>query len=165
MFIIILAIMRAMPNTPCKLRCGMTVLATSSSNSSVTAEQKQIGLKIFSTLGRARFLEEHHMDAVTGLSGSGPAFACVVIESLADGGVMMGLPRDVALELAAQALSGAAQMVLQAKQHPSIIKDDVTTPAGCTIAGLLSMEDGKIRSTLARAVQEATNVAGGLGNK
>jgi pyrroline-5-carboxylate reductase len=154
-----------MPNTPCKIRCGMTVLAAASSNSQVTLDQRQIALKIFSTLGRTRFLEEHHMDAVTGLSGSGPAFACVVLEALADGGVMMGLPRDVAIELSASALSGAAQMVLQTKQHPSVIKDDVTTPAGCTIAGLLSMEDGKIRSTLARAVQEATQVAGGLGNK
>jgi len=100
------------------------------------------------------------MDAVTGLSGSGPAFACVVLESLADGGVMMGLPRDVAIELAAQALSGAAHMVLETKQHPSVIKDQVTTPAGCTIAGLLTMEDGKIRSTLARAVQVGIRVSG-----
>lgn len=142
-----------MPNTPCKIRCGMTVLAVASVNSRVTAEQKSNSIKIFSPLGRCRFLEEKHMDAVTGLSGSGPAFACVVLESLADGGVMMGLPRDVALELAAQALYGASQMVLQTKQHPAVIKDDVTTPAGCTIAGLLSMEDGKIRSTLARAIQ------------
>lgn len=75
----------------------------------------------------------------------------------------MGLPRDIAIELAAQAISGAAQMVLQTGEHPSVIKDGVTTPAGCTIAGLLMMEDGKIRSTLARAVQEATQVAAGLG--
>jgi pyrroline-5-carboxylate reductase len=140
----------------------MTVIA---GGPGVKQEHKKIALDIFNTLGRTRVLEEKHMDAVTGLSGSGPAFACVVLESLADGGVMMGLPREVAIELAAQALSGAARMVLTTKVHPSMIKDDVTTPAGCTIAGLLSMEDGKIRSTLARAVQEATVVASGLGSK
>ena len=104
------------------------------------------------------------MDAVTGLSGSGPAFACVIIESLADGGVMMGLPRDVAVELAAQTVQGAARLVLASGAHPAALKDEVTTPAGCTIAGLLHMEDGRIRSTLARTVQEATRVASGLGD-
>lgn len=147
------AIVRAMPNTPCRIRCGMTVLSVATQNTRVTSEQRALVTQLFSPLGRCRWLDEKHMDAVTGLSGSGPAFACVVLEALADGGVMMGLSRDVAIELSAQALAGAAQMVLQTKQHPSVIKDDVTTPAGCTIAGLLSMEDGKIRSTLARAIQ------------
>lgn len=87
------------------------------------------------------------------------------MEALADGGVMMGLPRSVAVEVAAQALQGAARMVLQSGQHPAQIKDSVTTPGGCTIAGILTMEDGKIRSVLARTIEEATKVAGTLGQK
>ena len=110
-----------------------------------------------------RELDEKHLDVVTSLSGSGPAFACVVLEALADGGVMMGLPRDVAVELAAQTMQGAARLVLETGEHPAALKDAVTTPAGCTIAGLLTMEDGRIRSTLARTIQEAARVASGLG--
>eukprot|EP00158_Paraphelidium_tribonemae_P002191 Partr_v1_DN25186_c1_g1_i5_m76782 putative pyrroline-5-carboxylate reductase len=157
------SIIRAMPNTACRVQAGMTVFCVSSDSSRVTRDQRNLALKIFSPLGRCRFIGEHLMDAATGLAGSGPAFACVVMESLADGGVMEGMPRDVAIELAAQAVLGAAQLVLTTKKHPAVIKDDVTTPAGCTIAGLLVMEDGKIRSTLARAVQEATKVASVLG--
>ncbi|KAJ1505172.1 delta 1-pyrroline-5-carboxylate reductase, partial [Coelomomyces lativittatus] len=104
-------------------------------------------------------------DTVTALSGSGPAFACVILESLADGGVMMGLPRDASMEIAAQTLLGTANMVLTTGEHPARVKDAVTTPGGCTIAGLLVMEDGKIRSTLARTIQEATMVASRLGGK
>ncbi|KAG0040282.1 delta 1-pyrroline-5-carboxylate reductase [Podila clonocystis] len=141
-------IIRAMPNTPCKIREGMTVL---SCGPNTDIQSMNFTSNIFSTLGRCRILDEKHLDAVTALAGSGPAFACVMLEALADGGVMMGLPRDVATELAAQ---GA---------HPAAIKDSVTTPGGCTIAGLLTMEDGKIRSTLARTIQEATNVASTLG--
>nr|CAG8501005.1 8216_t:CDS:2 [Entrophospora candida]CAG8506587.1 14994_t:CDS:2 [Entrophospora candida] len=150
-------VIRAMPNTPCMIQEGMTVL---SCHSDINPNDKDLALWIFQTLGRVRFLDEKHLDAVTGLSGSGPAFVCVVLEALADGGVMMGLPRDVAVELAAQ---GAARLVLQTRKHPAAVKDEVTTPAGCTIAGLLTMEDGKIRSTIARAVQEATVVASSLG--
>ncbi|CAG8443765.1 23677_t:CDS:2 [Dentiscutata erythropus] len=153
-------IVRAMPNTPCMIQEGMTVI---SCPANTNVDDRAFAMWAFSTLGRVRVLDEKHLDTVTGLSGSGPAFACVVLESLADGGVMMGLPRDVALELAAQALQGAARMVLKTGKHPAEIKDSVTTPAGCTIAGLLTMEDGKIRSTLARAVQEAANVASTLG--
>ncbi|KAI8869945.1 pyrroline-5-carboxylate reductase [Ramicandelaber brevisporus] len=153
-------VVRAMPNTPSKIREGMCVIACPPDTSET---DKSYATSIFAPLGRCRILDEKHMDAVTGLSGSGPAFACVVLESLADGGVMMGLPRDAAIELAAQTLQGAARMVLQTGQHPAAIKDAVTTPAGCTIAGLLTMEDGKIRSTLARAVQEAASVASRLG--
>ncbi|OZJ06547.1 hypothetical protein BZG36_00508 [Bifiguratus adelaidae] len=153
-------IIRAMPNTPCRIREGMTVISPSYNTPKhfVTLTQN-----IFSTLGRCRRLDERHLDAVTALSGSGPAFGCVVLEAFADGGVMMGLPRDVATELAAQSLQGAARMVLETKQHPAAIKDGVTTPGGCTIAGLLTMEDGKIRSTLARTIQEAAKVAKSLG--
>ena len=87
-----------------------------------------------------------------------------MLESMADGGVMMGLPREVALQIAAQVFQGAARMVLQTGLHPAALKDQVTTPAGCTIAGILTMEDGRIRSVLARTVQEAAKVAGGLGD-
>lgn len=153
-------VVRAMPNTPSVIREGMTVL---SPGSQASEADMALAERIFSTIGRVRQLAEKHMDTVTGLSGSGPAFACVVLEALADGGVMMGLPRDVAVELAAQSMRGAAGLVLTSGEHPAALKDRVTTPAGCTIAGLLTMEDGRIRSTLARTIQEATRVAGGLG--
>lgn len=155
-------VVRAMPNTPCRIREGMTVV----SNLTLSEEaelDRSIILNIFSSIGRCRFLDEKHFDACTALSGSGPAFACIFLEAMADGGVMMGLPRAEALELAAQTLQGAARMALQAGAHPAQIKDSVTTPGGCTIAGLLAMEDGKIRSTIARAIQIATERASELG--
>jgi pyrroline-5-carboxylate reductase len=153
-------VIRAMPNTPCVIREGMTVLAPGSTASDAQVERVRA---LFASVGRVRVLDERYLDAVTALSGSGPAFACVMIEALADGGVMMGLPRDVAIELAAQTVQGAGRLVLQTGAHPAALKDSVTTPAGCTIAGLLTMEDGRIRSTLARTIQEATQVAAGLG--
>ncbi|KAG6868274.1 hypothetical protein C0993_005559 [Termitomyces sp. T159_Od127] len=159
-------VIRAMPNTPCKIREGMTVVSTLPPSSDVETDRAII-LKIFSSIGRCRFLEEKHFDACTALSGSGPAFACIFMEAMADGGVMMGLPRAEALELAAQnapeALQGAARMVLQGGTHPAQLKDAVTTPGGCTIAGLLAMEDGRVRSTIARAIQVATEHASQLG--
>jgi len=156
------ALIRAMPNTPCLIREGMTVVT---SGPLATAEHLDAATAIFKSVGRCLTLEEKHLDTVTALSGSGPAFACVIMESLADGGVMMGLPRDVAVELAAQTVQGAARLVLQTGEHPAALKDHVTTPAGCTIAGLLTMEDGRIRSTLARTIQEATKVAATLGRQ
>ncbi|KAF8831382.1 hypothetical protein HHX47_DHR1000382 [Lentinula edodes] len=155
-------VIRAMPNTPCKIREGMTVVSTIPSSPSEETDGAII-LKIFSSIGRCRFLDEKHFDACTALSGSGPAFACIFLEAMADGGVMMGLPRAEALELAAQTLQGAARMVLQAGQHPAQIRDAVTTPGGCTIAGLLALEDGKVRSTIARCIQVATDRASELG--
>ena len=154
------AIIRAMPNTPCTIREGMTVV---SPGSRAEPHHVQHALDIFGAVGRCRVLPQKYLDAVTALGGSGPAFACVLLEAMADGGVMMGLPRDVAVEIAAQSMQGAARLVLQTGAHPAALKDAVTTPAGCTIAGLLTMEDGRIRSTLARTIQEATRVAGGLG--
>lgn len=120
-------------------------------------------LSLFSSVGRCRFLPEKHFDACTALAGSGPAFACVFLEAMADGAVMMGLPRKEALELAAQTMQGAARMVLNSGLHPAAIKDSVTTPGGCTIAGLLNLEDGKVRSTVARTIQAAAEHAAGLG--
>jgi len=153
-------VLRAMPNTPALVRESMTVIAPGAG-----ADQADIDLasEIFGSVGRVRVLAEHHLDAVTGLSGSGPAFIFVMLEALADGGVMMGLPRDVAMELASQTMLGASRLVLETGAHPASLRDSVTTPAGCTIAGLFVMEDGKTRSTLARTVQEAANVASGLG--
>ncbi len=153
-------LIRAMPNTPSVIREGMTVISPGPGAQNTDVARIT---SIFSAVGKCRVLEEKYLDAVTALSGSGPAFACVVVEALADGGVMMGLPRDVAVELAAQSVQGAARLVLETGTHPAALKDSVTTPAGCTIAGLLTMEDGRIRSTLARTIQEATKVARGLG--
>ena len=104
-------------------------------------------------------VEEHYFNAITALSGSGPAYMYLVIEALADAGVRVGLRRDLALQLAAQTMLGSARMVLETGRHPASLRDDVTTPAGTTIGALLMLEDGKIRSVLARAVEEATKIA------
>ncbi|KIJ44086.1 hypothetical protein M422DRAFT_208332 [Sphaerobolus stellatus SS14] len=155
-------VVRAMPNTPCQIREGMTVVSTIPASPD-SDTNRAIILAIFSSIGRCRELEEKHFDACTALSGSGPAFACLFLESMADGGVMMGLPRAEALELAAQSLQGAARMALRPGAHPAQIRDAVTTPGGCTIAGLLTLEDGKVRSTIARTIQAATERASQLG--
>lgn len=153
-------VIRAMPNTPSLIGEGMTVL---SSGASATEDDRARARAIFEAVGRVAELDHKHMNAVTALSGSGPAFVYVMLEAMADGGVMMGLPRDVSLTIAAQVFAGSARMVLEGHDHPAALKDQVTTPAGCTIAGLLTLEDGRIRSVLARAIQEASKVAGGLG--
>ena len=154
------AVVRAMPNTPGLVGQGMTVLAR---GKGVTDEQLGSVREVFNGVGRVVELDDRHMDAVTSLNGSGPAFVYVMLEAMADGGVMMGLPRGVALEIAAQVFHGASAMVLDTGTHPAALKDEVTTPAGSTIAGLLTMEDGRVRSVLARTIQEATEVAGRLG--
>lgn len=153
-------VVRAMPNTPCSIRMGTIVLSAGSH-----AEEAHLVLarSFFEPLGAVLELEEHHMDAVTSLSASGPAFIFVILEALAEGGVLCGLPRAAALELASRMTVGAASMVLQSGRHPASLKDDVTTPAGCTIAGLLALEDGRIRSVIARGVEKAAQVAGELG--
>ena len=153
-------VVRAMPNTPALIGSGMTVLARAAS---VDDEELALATRIFESVGSVLELEDKHMDAVTSLNGSGPAFAYVMLEAMADGGVMMGLPREAALSIAAHVFSGAAAMVSETDLHPAALKDQVTTPAGCTIAGLLMMEDGRIRSVIARTIQEAARVAGGLG--
>jgi len=155
-------VIRAMPNVACRIREGMTVVSTLPPSDS-EGVNRLIILQIFSSIGRCRFLEERHFDACTALSGCGPAFACIFLEAMADGGVMMGLPRAEALELAAQSLQGAARMALQPNAHPAQIKDSVATPGGCTIAGLLTLEDGRVRSTIARAIQVASERASELG--
>jgi pyrroline-5-carboxylate reductase len=154
------AVIRAMPNTPCLINEGMTVVAR---GPGVSDAAVAVAVRLFETVGRCVEVEDKLMDAVTSLGASGPAFVYVMIEAMADGGVMMGLPRSLALEIAAQVFQGAARMVLQTSRHPAALKDQVTTPAGCTIAGILTMEDGRIRSVLARTIQEAARVAGELG--
>jgi pyrroline-5-carboxylate reductase len=153
-------VVRAMPNTPCAIRKGTTVLAA---GTHATEAHLALARTWFEPLGAVVELEEHHMDAVTGLSASGPAFIFVILEALAEGGVQCGLPRSVAVELAARMTVGAASMVLETGRHPAALKDEVTTPAGCTIAGLLALEDGRIRSVIARGIERAAQVAGGLG--
>jgi pyrroline-5-carboxylate reductase len=153
-------VVRAMPNTPCLIQQGMSVV---SAGQHAGQDDLDTALAILSPLGRALALDEEHMDAVTGLSASGPAFVYVIIEALADGGVMVGLPRNVATELAAQMVLGASQMVLETGRHPAELKDQVTTPGGCTISALMALEDGKLRSVLARGVQEAARAASQLG--
>ena len=149
-------VVRAMPNTPALLKQGMTAIAA---GSAARPEHLDLARSVFGAVGRVRTLDEKHMDAVTGLSASGPAFIYIVIESLAEGGVKVGLPRDVATELAAQTVLGAGAMVLETGQHPAQLKDLVTTPAGCTIDGILELEEGGLRVTLIKAVVRATQRA------
>jgi pyrroline-5-carboxylate reductase len=148
-----LGVVRAMPNTPAMISAGVTALC---GGRFVTAEQMAVAQKIFQTVGRTVVVDEKHMDAVTGLSGSGPAFLYIIIEALAEAGVNVGLPRDVATLLAAQTTLGSARMVLETGYHPALLKDQVTTPAGCTVDGILELEEGGLRVTLIKAVKRAT---------
>lgn len=150
------AVIRAMPNTPAMLGAGITALCR---GRFVTDEQLDLAQRIFSTVGRTVIVDERHMDAVTGLSGSGPAFLYIILESLAEAGVNVGLPREIATQLAAQTAYGAAKMVLETGSHPALLKDEVTTPAGCTVDGILELEEGGLRVTLIKAVKRATERA------
>jgi pyrroline-5-carboxylate reductase len=151
-----MAVVRAMPNTPAALGAGATALCR---GRFVSAKQMELALRIFETVGRCVVVDEKHMDAVTGLSGSGPAYIYIIIEALAEAGVKVGLPRDIATQLAAQTAFGAAKMVLETGYHPALLKDAVTTPAGCTIDGILELEEGGLRVTLIKAVMRATERA------
>src|SRR6185295_11220268 len=135
-------IVRAMPNTPVLVRDGVSAL---SFGAGVTDKDQQFARRLFEAVGRAVVVEERLMDAVTGLSGSGPAYVFLAIEALADGGVKMGLPRTVSDLLAAQTVLGAARMVLETGEHPAKLKDRVTSPGGTTIAGLHRLEQGGLR--------------------
>jgi len=152
-------VIRAMPNTCSIVGTGMTGICK---GSHASAEHLEIARALFDAVGRTVVVDEKNMDAVTGLSASGPAFAYIILESLAEAGVKVGLPRDVATLLAAQTMKGSASVVLETGDHPALLKDSVTTPAGCTIDGIMELEEGKLRVTLIKAVVKATQRAGEL---
>ena len=152
-------VVRVMPNTCSAVGSGMAGICR---GAHASAEHVEIATAMFEAVGRTVVVDEKNMDAVTGLSASGPAFAYIILESLAEAGVKVGLPRDVATLLAAQTMKGAASVVLETGDHPALLKDAVTTPAGCTIDGILELEEGKLRVTLIKAVVKATHRAGEL---
>ncbi len=153
-------VVRIMPNTPCQV--GASASAFSCGEAATRADADTVS-RLFSSVGKVFELRESLLDAVTGLSGSGPAFVCLVIEALADGGVRAGLPRDVAQTLAAQTVLGTAQMVLETGRHPGQLKDDVASPGGTTIAGLHALERAGVRGGLMDAVLAAAERARELG--
>ena len=154
-------VVRAMPNTPCVLGQGMTALCK---GKFAQPEHVEAASALFNAVGRTVVVDEKHMDAVTGLSASGPAYIYIILESLAEAGVKVGLPRDIATLLAAQTTLGAATVVLETGDHPALLKDAVTTPAGCTIDGIMELEEGKLRVTLIKAVVKAAQRAKELAN-
>lgn len=154
-------VIRAMPNTPAVMNAGMTGLC---GGTHASPEQLRIADSIFKSVGATVFVDEALMDGVTALSASGPAYLYVIIESLAEAGVKLGIARETSTLLAAQTMLGAAKMVLESKAHPALLKDMVTTPAGCTIDGLMELEEGKLRVTLIKAVVKAAERARELVN-
>jgi pyrroline-5-carboxylate reductase len=155
-------LVRVMPNTPCLVGASASAYCP---GESATAEDVALVEQLLKAVGLAVRLPEGQLDAVTGLSGSGPAFVYVMIEALSDGGVRMGLPRDAATALAAQTVLGAAKMVLETGQHPGTLKDAVASPGGTTIAGLHALERGGVRAALMDAVEAATRRATELGKQ
>jgi pyrroline-5-carboxylate reductase len=149
-------VIRAMPNTPSMVGAGITAIAKGK-----VATQKDVDTarKLFDAVGRTVVVDERNMDAITGLSASGPAFMYIILESLAEGGVKAGLSRELATLLASQMALGAAKMVIETGHHPALLKDTVTTPAGCTIDGILELEEGGLRVTLIKAVIRAAERA------
>jgi len=155
-------VVRAMPNTASKIRQGMTVI---SAPPTLPDSERKLIFWMFSQIGRCTILEEKHMDACTAMGGSGPAFMMMILEAISDGGVMMGLPRQEAITMAAQVMQGAARMVLETGEHPAVLREQVTTPGGCTIKGLMTLEEGNLRATVSKGIIDATNWAAGLGKK
>jgi pyrroline-5-carboxylate reductase len=149
-------VVRAMPNTPCIMGEGMTAICK---GKHASADDVTLASHMFDVVGRTVVVDEKHMDAVTALSASGPAYIYIILESLAEAGVKVGLPRDIATLLAAQTALGAAKVVLETGDHPALLKDAVTTPAGCTIDAIMELEEGKLRVTLIKAVVKAAQRA------
>lgn len=147
------AIIRTMPNTPCLIKSGVTAICKGPRANANHLKEAEL---IFGELGITTILEESLFDGVTGLSGCGPAYIYLMIEALSEAGVKVGISRKQATTLAAQTMMGAAKMVLERGEHPAALKDEVTTPAGCTIDGLMALEEGKLRVTLIKAVLAAT---------
>jgi pyrroline-5-carboxylate reductase len=148
-----LRLIRVMPNTPALVLAGATAIAK---GKDLEAGDLETAEEIFGAVGKVVVLDEELMDAVTGLSGSGPAYVAVVIESLADGGVKMGLDRLTAMTLATQTVLGAAKLLLETNLHPGALKDMVSSPGGTSIAGIAALEEGGIRTTFIKAVERAT---------
>lgn len=146
------AVVRAMPNTPATVGAGVTALAA---GDGVSAEQRSQARTIFASVGTVVEVPESQMDAVTALSGSGPGYMALVVEALADGGVAVGLPRAIALELAIATVRGTGELLHQGNLHPAVLKDRVTSPGGTTIAGIAALEAGGLRSALMEAVRAA----------
>jgi pyrroline-5-carboxylate reductase len=153
-------VIRVMPNTPALVGAGASAFAA---GKSATPADGELAKKLLSAVGTALAVKESLLDAVTGLSGSGPAYVYQFIEALSDGGVAAGLPRDIATQLAAQTVLGSAKMVLETGQHPGALKDQVTSPGGTTIEGLHELEKGKLRGTVMSAVRAATEKSKKLG--
>ncbi|KAJ2895803.1 Pyrroline-5-carboxylate reductase [Zalerion maritima] len=153
-------VVRAMPNTSALIRESMTVISLPTP--SLKPEQEALLTWVFKKIGEVSFLPPKQMDVVTALCGSAPAFCLLVLEAMADGAVAMGLPRVEAQKMAAQVMRGASSMVLNG-EHPAVLRDNVCTPGGCTIGGLMVLEEGRVRGSMARAVREATCVASQLG--
>ena len=153
-------VIRVMPNTPALVGAGASAFAL---GQDATAVDGELARRLLSAVGIAFQVKEGLLDAVTGLSGSGPAYVYQFIEALSDGGVASGLPRDIATKLAAQTVLGGAKMVLETGQHPGALKDQVTSPGGTTIEGLHALEKGKLRATVISAVRAATEKSKKLG--
>lgn len=153
-------VIRVMPNTPALVGASATAFAL---GQAATAADAALAQRLFSAVGVASQVKESLLDAVTGLSGSGPAYVYLMIEALSDGGVAAGLPRDLATKLAAQTLLGGAKMVLETGLHPGALKDMVTSPGGTTIEGIHELEKGQLRGTLMNAVRAAADKARKLG--
>jgi pyrroline-5-carboxylate reductase len=155
-------IVRTMPNTPALVGAGATALARGAHATDSDLEEAK---RLFEAVGIAHVVDEHHLDAVTGLSGSGPAFVFIAIEALADGGVKVGLARPVAMALAAQTVLGSAKLIVETGEHPGRLKDQVTSPGGTAIAGIHALEVGGLRAALIAAVEAATRRSHELGEK
>ena len=155
-----LSIVRVMPNTPSSVLEGVSAVTF---GAGVSEDETGIVRAIFESVGKVVTVDERWMDAVTGLSGSGPAYVYLMIEALADGGVKMGLPRPVAELLAAQTVLGAARMLIETGEHPGRLKDQVASPGGTTIAGLHKLEEGRVRASLIAAVEAAAKRSAELG--
>jgi pyrroline-5-carboxylate reductase len=153
-------VVRSMPNTPATVQAGATAIAA---GAHAREDDLRIARELFEAVGRVVVLDESLLDAVTGLSGSGPAYVMLIIEALADGGVKVGLHRDTALLLAAQTVFGSAKLLLETGEHPGRLKDMVTSPGGTAIAGLHTLESGALRKTLIDAVEVASKRAAELG--
>jgi pyrroline-5-carboxylate reductase len=158
---IVTPVVRAMPNTPMLVDLGATAI---SGGLSASPEHMELAKAVFSVVGTVEVVPEEMMDAVTGLSGSGPAYIYMVIEALTDGGVKQGIPRPIALRLAAQTVYGAARLVLETGKHPAILRDEVTTPGGTAIAAVADLESHGLRTMLINAVATATKRSRELSN-